>query len=201
MMFRRPLLASGAAAVLSALTLVRPVAAQTPDQATAFIKETGNALVHVVNSGGSAEQKSAAMAQIIAERVDVDGIAKFCLGRFWRVATAPQQAQYLDLFHRVLVLSIDSKMGEYKGVSFTMGRTVPGQDGQVVSTVIKRPGQQPANVDWVVKDVNGSPRIIDVIAEGTSLRLTQRSDYASFIVHNNESIQALLNAMKKQVSS
>lgn len=42
---------------------------------------------------------------------------------------------------------------------------------------------------------------MDVVAEGTSLRLTQRADYASFIVHNNDSIQALLEAMRRQVSS
>ncbi|MGH7155925.1 MAG: MlaC/ttg2D family ABC transporter substrate-binding protein, partial [Acetobacteraceae bacterium] len=136
--------------------MVSPAVAQTPEQAAVFIKDTGSALVHVVNSGGSTDKRSAALAQIIAERVDVDGIAKFCLGRFWRVATAAQQEQYLDLFHRVLVLSIDAKMGEYKGVTFTIGRTVPGQGGQVVSTVINRPSQQPANVDWVVEDVNGS---------------------------------------------
>ena len=71
----------------------------------------------------------------------------------------------------------------------------------MVSTVIKRPSQPPANVDWVVQQVGGAPKIVDVVADGTSMRLTQRSDYASFIVHNNESIQALLDAMKKQVSS
>ncbi|HEY6431680.1 MAG TPA: ABC transporter substrate-binding protein, partial [Acetobacteraceae bacterium] len=116
-------------------------------------------------------------------------------------ATPQQQQQYLDLFHRVLVGSIDAKIGEYQGVTFTIGRTVTRAEGQVVSTIINRPGQAPADVDWVVQTVNGSPKIVDVIADGTSLRLTQRSDYSSFIVHNNESIQALLDAMKKQVSS
>ncbi len=29
--------------------------------------------------------------------------------------------------------------------------------------------------------ISGSPKIVDVIAEGTSLRLTQRSDYASYL--------------------
>ena len=60
----------------------------------------------------------------------MNGIAKFCLGRFWRTATPQQQQQFLDLFHRVLVLSIDLKMGEYKGVTFTIGRTVGREDGR-----------------------------------------------------------------------
>lgn len=200
MLPRRLVLISSAAAVAAGLC-TRHAAAQLASGAAGFIKGTGDQLVQVVNGGGSTDQKAAALAQIIDSRVDVNGIARFCLGRFWRVATPQQQQQYLDLFRRVLVSSIDAKLGEYKGVTFTMGRTVAQDTGNVVSTTINRPGQAPANVDWVVQNVNGSPKIVDVVADGTSLRLTQRSDYSSFIVHNNESIQALLDAMKKQVSS
>ncbi|HEY0422231.1 MAG TPA: ABC transporter substrate-binding protein [Rhodopila sp.] len=41
---------------------------------------------------------------------------------------------------------------------------------------------------------------MDVVAEGTSLRLTQRQDYASYLTHNNNNIDALIAAMKSQVS-
>ena len=199
---RRLLFTVSAAALVAGPGLLRPARAQSASAAAAFIKATGEDLVRVVNGTGSTEQKAQALAQVIDSlRVDVNGIAKFCLGRFWRTATPQQQQQFLDLFHRVLVLSIDSKMGEYKGVTFTIGRTVGREDGQVVSTVIKRPSQPPANVDWVVQQMGGAPKIVDVVADGTSMRLTQRSDYASFMVHNKESIQALLDAMKKQVSS
>jgi phospholipid transport system substrate-binding protein len=168
--------------------------------ASAFMQQTGNQLVQIVNGPGSDAQKEAELSKVIDQRVDVDGIAKFVLGRFWRVATPRQQQEYLNLFRRVLVISVDSKVGEYKGVTFTMERATPAEGGQLVTTVITRPNQAPANVQWLVQDINGSPKITDVVAEGTSLRLTQRADYASFIVHNNDNIQALLDAMKKQVS-
>jgi phospholipid transport system substrate-binding protein len=178
----------------------KPAAAQTSSEASSFMQQTGDMLVQIVNGPGSDAEKATELRNVIDRRVDVDGIAKFVLGRFWRVATARQQEEYLNLFRRVLVISVDSKLGEYKGVSFTMGRTTSTEGGQLVNTVIKRPGQAPTNVEWLVQDVNGAPKITDVVAEGTSLRLTQRADYASFIVHNNDSIQALLDAMKKQVS-
>jgi phospholipid transport system substrate-binding protein len=201
MLPRRLLLSSFATAIAIGSVTVSRANAQLANEATAFIKDTGDQLVQLVNSSSSGEQKSQELARLIDARVDVNGIARFCLGRFWRIASPEQQQQYLELFHRVLVISIDSKVGEYKGVSFTMGRTVARDEGHVVSTVIKRPGQPPADVDWVVQKVDGSPKIVDVIADGTSMRLTSRSDYTSFIVHNNESVQALLDAMKKQVSS
>ncbi len=200
-MISRRLLPALGFVLLTAPALVLSAAAQTAPQASDFVQQTGNELIQIVNGPGSNEQKSRKLSQVIDQRVDVDGIAKFVLGRFWQVATPDQQKEYLDLFRRVLVVSIDAKLGEYKGVGFTIGRTVPREGGELVSTVITRPNQAPANVDWLIQDVDGSPRIVDVVAEGTSLRLTQRADYASFIVHNNDSIQALLAAMKRQVSS
>jgi phospholipid transport system substrate-binding protein len=198
---RRLLLLVATAALIGGPALAQTGTAPSARQATAYVRQTGNELMQVVNGNLPDEQKGQELAHIINQRIDVNGIAKFVLGPFWRQASPAQQKEYLDLFHRVLALSIDSKMGEYRGVSFDIGRTVSAQGGETVSTVIKRPTQPPANVDWVVQDIDGSPKIVDVIAEGTSLKVTQRSDYSSFIIHNNDNIQALLDAMRKQVNS
>ncbi len=198
---RRFLLSVATVALIAGPVLMQPAGAQTASQATAFVREIGNAMVQVVNGNAPKEEKAQAMAHIIDQRVDVNGIARFCLGPFWRQASPAQQKEYLNLFHRMLVFNIDTKMGDYRGVTFTIGRTIPTEGGQTVSTVIKRPNQPPANVDWVVQDIAGSsPEIVDVIAEGTSLKVTQRSDYSSFLMHNNQSVQALLDAMKRQLS-
>jgi phospholipid transport system substrate-binding protein len=45
----------------------------------------------------------------------------------------------------------------------------------------------------------GSPKITDVIAEGISLRVTQRSDYVSFLQRNNGNIDALIDAVRRQL--
>jgi phospholipid transport system substrate-binding protein len=140
------------------------------------------------------------MTQIINEDVDVDGIGRFCLGRYWRLATPEQQKQYLPLFREVLVTNITSKLGEYKGVTFTVGRGKLQDDEAVVSTTVVRPNNPPTAVDWIIANPSGKPKIIDVVAEGTSLRLTQRQDYASYLAHNNNNIDALIAAMKNQIS-
>ena len=48
----------------------------------------------------------------------------------------------------------------------------------LVDTTITTPGKAPADVGWAVDEVDGSPKIIDVIVAGTSLRITTRNDYA-----------------------
>jgi phospholipid transport system substrate-binding protein len=164
------------------------------------VKSTGDRLVAVVNGPGSAVSKRAAMTQILNTDVDVDGIGRFCLGRFWRQATPDQQKRYLALFHEVLVTNITAKLGEYQGVTFTMGRGRSQDEEAVVSTTVVRPNNPPTAVDWIISNPASDPRIIDVVAEGTSLRLTQRQDYASYLTHNNNNVDALIAAMQNQVS-
>jgi phospholipid transport system substrate-binding protein len=181
--------------------LIRPADAQgANDKASALIKSIGDQLVSVVNGPGGARDKRARLTEIIDSGVDVDGVARFCLGRFWRTASADQQRRYMELFHQVLVNNITSKIGDYRGVRFQMGRTQRREDDAVVSTVVERPNNPPTNVDWIVSSPASDPKIIDVVAEGTSLRLTQRQDYASFLSHNNNNIDALINAMRQQVA-
>lgn len=174
--------------------------AQAAERASAFVKTTGEQLVAVVNGGGSAEAKRRELSRIIEGAVDIDGVGRFCLGRFWRQASPEQQKRYLDVFRQVLVTSISTKLGEYQGVRFTVGRSQQRDDNQVVSTVVERPNNAPAAVDWVISHPASKPQIVDVIAEGTSLRITQRSDYAAYLQRNNNSIDALISAMRDQVA-
>ncbi|MGD0105270.1 MAG: ABC transporter substrate-binding protein [Rhodopila sp.] len=196
MIHRRHLLTLAAASAVFPLS----VHAQSTEKASAFVKSTGDRLVAVVNGPGSAPTKRAAMTKILDADVDVDGIGRFCLGRFWRQATPEQQKQYLVLFHEVLVTNITSKLGEYQGVTFTMGRSKPQDAEAVVSTTVVRPNNPPTAVDWIIANPSTDPKIIDVVAEGTSLRLTQRQDYASYLSHNNNNVDALIAAMKNQIS-
>ncbi len=78
--------------------------------------------------------------------------------------------------------------------------SVRGTDAYV-GTVVQRPNNAPNNVRWVVSTRQRQPEIVDVVAEGTSLRLTQRSDYASFLNHNGNSIDSLLGAMRRQIAA
>jgi len=183
-----------------AFVLTPQSATEAADRGVAFVKDSGDRLVAVVNGPGSLQEKRRQLTQILDRTVDVDGVARFCLGRFWRQATPDQQKRFVELFHQVLVTNITAKLGEYQGVKFTVGRSRQQDEEEIVSTIVERPNNPPTAVDWVLAQVGGDLKIIDVVAEGTSLRLTQRSDYASYLAHNNNNIDALINAMRQQVA-
>jgi phospholipid transport system substrate-binding protein len=200
MMYRRIFLKITAA---SALMLAMPLgwtAAWADDQASDFIKRLSDRLTGVVNGPGSEADKKLQMKQIIDHDVDVDSVGRFCLGRYWNAATPDQRQEYLRLFHDVLVKSITAHLGEYAGVHIIIGRTVPGDEQATVSSTVERPNNPPTDVKWIVSVSTGAPKVVDVVAEGTSLRLTQREDYASYLMHNGSDVQKLIAAMKQQLA-
>jgi phospholipid transport system substrate-binding protein len=199
---RRHLLAftAATAAYLSAGTWLPAASAQDAGAETRFVEQFGNKLVAVVNGDEPLATKQQMLRPLIDSAVDVDAIARFSLGRFVNSATPQQLSEYSRLFHGVLVNNITSKLGDFRGVTFRMTTSTMRGPDAYVGTVVTRPNNAPNNVQWVVSDSSGSPRIVDVVAEGTSLRLTQRNDYASFLSHNNNNVDALIAAMRRQIS-
>lgn len=170
-------------------------------RATSFIQATGEELVGAINAvSAPVAQRRERVAQILRRAVDVDGVGRFILGRHWRAATPEQQQEYMQLFEQVLIRNLSARFGEFQGVRFALGRTQQRTEEDVlVNTIVERPNTQPFALDWRVAEISGQPKVVDVIAEGTSLRLTTRSEYSSVISRNGGNVSALLTAMRQQV--
>jgi phospholipid transport system substrate-binding protein len=201
---RRPLLLGtlGLLGLSGAATTQRAWAQQMDiGRASAFIEATGRELVAAINVDGPVPQRRDRVGAILRRAVDVEGVGRFILGRWWRTANAQQQQEYLQLFQEVLIRNLSSRFGEYQGLTFTMGRSQARTEEDVlVSTIVERAGSPAFGLDWRVAEVGGQPRVVDVIAEGTSLRLTTRSEYSSVITRNGNNVQALLTAMRRQIT-
>jgi len=204
MHFRRFVL--GAVATLPMLSLsqlaMAPLAqAQVPpDVAKAFVQNAGTQLTAVVNSNASISDKAAQLQTLLNGLVAVDNVGDYVLGRYKNVATPDQHTQFLTLFHQLLANNITYQIKAYTGISFTVNSSSVVGNDTVVDTTITRPGQAPADVGWAVDEIGGTPKIVDVIVAGTSLRITTRNDYASVVTSNGGQISALLTAMQNQIN-
>ena len=199
MLYRRHCLTLGS--IAAGFWLIPGLAqAQAVEKASAFVQQTADKLAAVVNGGQAVGEKRRALTQILEVAVDIDGIARFCLGRFWRNASPDQQKRYIAAFHEVIVTNITARLGEYKGVKVTVQRGRQQDDDAIVTTVVERPNNPPTAVDWVIGQAASAARIVDVLAEGTSLRLTQRQDYSSYMSQHNNDLDALIAAMKQQTT-
>ena len=155
----------------------------------------------IVNSGRTAQEMRDQLEPIVDASVDVDGIGRFCLGRFWDGATPDQQREYLIAFRRLLVSKIASHLGEYPGVRLTVGLARPSAGTEIVASTVQRGGAPSTQIDWVVgTSADGSSRIVDLLSEGTSLRQTQTSDFRSYLAQHNYSVQNLIDGLRQLVA-
>jgi phospholipid transport system substrate-binding protein len=198
--FLNAALASAAAYPMLVAANAAAAAADLPSRAASFIETRGTEVIRIINGTGSIEDKRDAVARVLRESVDVRGVAQFVLGRHWRTATEAQRSEYLSLFEETLVRNLSARFGELRGVTFSVGRNQMASDEEaVVTTVVARPNTAPITLDWRVADVGGKPQIVDLVAEGTSLRITQRSEYSA-VVQRGGGVDGLLRAMRQQLA-
>jgi phospholipid transport system substrate-binding protein len=201
MYFRRFIL--GAVAALPLLGLMAGAAhAQTisPNAAEAFIQQSGQQLQSIINGSAPQAQKADQLRQLVNRIVAVDQVGDYVLGRYLNVMTPQQHAQFQQLFHQLLSYNITYQIRAYQGVSFTVNSAAQQGNDMVVNTTVASPGKQPAEVGWAVDEIDGSPKIVDVIVAGTSLRITTRNDYSGVITDHGGQVTALLDAMQGQIS-
>jgi phospholipid transport system substrate-binding protein len=176
-------------------------AALEPARAAEFIRSTGDRLVGIINSGAPLDQRRAQVAEVLRNAVDIEGVGRFILGRWWNVATESERREYLRLFEEIIIRNLSSRFGELQGVRFSLGRTqTRAEDDVLVSTEVVQPGHPPFALDWLVGLVGSQPKVVDVVAEGASLRLTTRSEYSSVISRNGGRVEPLLDAMRQQIA-
>jgi phospholipid transport system substrate-binding protein len=171
-------------------------------RATAFVNKAGQDLVTAINDPRlNLTQRRDKVASILRTAIDIEGTGRFILGRYVRQASPAELQDYLKLFDEIIIRNLSARFGEYRGVKFSLGRSQQRtEEDALVSTLIERPNSPAFTLDWRVAEINGQPRVVDVIAEGTSLRLTTRSEYAAVIQRNNGRVASLLDAMRGQIA-
>jgi phospholipid transport system substrate-binding protein len=81
-----------------------------------------------------------------------------------------------------------------------MGMARAAEDTDIVITAVERPNNPPYQVDWVVSTATGGPKIVDLLAAGTSLRLTQSSDFVAYLARHQYNIHELIEAMRQLIA-
>ena len=89
----------------------RALAAIDANSAAAFIQATGNEMVRAINTARDPNQRRQQVAAILRRAVDIEGVGRFILGRWWRVATPAEQQEYMRLFEETLIRNLSARFG------------------------------------------------------------------------------------------
>ena len=199
MTLRRSLLpAAFALCIAGALSAPPAVAAADP---AAIITDLGNRALEVLAKPASARQREARFRELLHEDFDVPTIARFVLGRYWRVATAAEQQEFVSLFSEYVTLAYSNRLAQYRGERLRVSASRSQPDGWLVTSYIQHTnGSAPSRVDWRLTWADGTYKITDVIVEGISMAVTQRSEFASVIRRHGGQVQGLLTLLRRKTA-
>ena len=154
-----------------------------PGEARDMVKALGDAAVTMLsNQQLSQPEKTRRFRHLLNQSFALRGIARFALGRYWRRSDFAQRRRYLVLFEDYIVNSYAARFGNYSGESFiVVDESIDQRGWATVKTRIQRPGGEPVEVIWHLRERLGAVRIVDVVVEGISMSLTQRSDFAAAV--------------------
>ena len=167
-----------------ALAAVSAAQGQPDSSETRFIRSMGDRAIALLASRSiSAEQRSAGFADLLTSGFDLDYIGRFVLGRYWKSASPAQRDAYLPLFRRYVIATYASRLQGYSGETFQIvSQRAAGTRDVIVRTRISKPGGGAMiDADWRVRNVDGTPQVIDVMVEGISMAITQRQEFSSVI--------------------
>ena len=118
---------------------------------------------------------------------------------YWRTATPQQRTEFQRLFRKRIVEIYSQRFSEYTGQKFeTRGARSDGDTDSIVrSIILPADGGPQVAVEWRVRQQNGRYRVIDVLVEGVSMSMTQRSEFSSIIQRGGGDLQALIDHLKK----
>ena len=175
--------------------------ATSEQEALNFIKATAEKGLTFLSKPNSTEaEKKSEFKTLLNNSFDMDSIARFSLGRYWNTANAAQQKEYMVLFRKMVVNVYTQRFGDYKGQKFEVksARPVGNGDVLVMSQIIPTDGSDSIQVDWRVRNKNGSLKIVDVMVAGVSMSVTQRSDFSSVIQRGGGTIDVLIKHLKEK---
>jgi phospholipid transport system substrate-binding protein len=182
--------------VATSLLLVGAAHAADAAGAKAFVNTLASDVLAIVTSKDSKEAQQNKIVALIDDRIDIDFVAKFVLGKHWRTATEAQRTAYMDAYRPFLKSNYVSRLTKYSGQTYTLGTARADGDSFTVPMTIVDPAGTNVNMLYRVEANGKDYRVSDIVVEGVSLLSTQRSEFNSIV--SNKGLDHLIQALQKR---
>ena len=190
------------------LTVMAVLPAQANDrlaEAEQLVSSLISALeANLMNDSSSDEENKQFLNQLVDTYFDVDGITRFSVGRYWRIATADERKTYARLFRSVLLNQASSQFHQLKNLEFKPTTSkARGEKLVLVGGIIHdKSGEFPdVEMFWRVVTLPDKPaKIFDVEIENISMLKTQQDENTTLIRRNGGRFAALNEALQEQLA-
>ena len=192
---RRRLLGAGLATT-TALALPLPALALNDATARALIDKVVAEINRVIASGKPLGSMISDFERIFRTYADVNIIAQSTLGADSRRASAAQMRAFTDAFRGYIARKYGKQFRQFVGgrIEVQGVRQVKSWH-EVISTVYLR-GEAPFEVRFLVSDRSGRDLFFDMLIEGVSLRLSERTEIGAMLDARRGNIDALIQDLR-----
>lgn len=191
---RAILIASGAAAMVQVLP--GKAMALTPASATALVEQVAGEITRIINSGRSESAMIGDFDRMMARYADMPTISQSVLGPTARSASNGQLSAFADAFRGYMARKYGRRFREFIGGTVSVNGAQDTGRYIEVSATVRMPGQGPFEVRFRVWDRSGQARFIDLLIEGVSLVISERSEIGAILDRNGGSIDGTIQTLR-----
>jgi phospholipid transport system substrate-binding protein len=193
---RRHMMASGLTAACAA-TLPGMALALNDATARALVQKVVNDINAVIASGKPLGAMINDFERIFRRYADVNLIARSTLGADANRASAAQMRAFTEAFRGYVARKYGKRFNEFAGgkVEVTSVRQV--KSWYEVAGMVNLRGSAPFDVRFLVSDRSGKDLFFDMVIEGISLRLSERTEIGSMLDRRKGNIDAMIADLNK----
>ena len=205
---RRALLALALGGVaLGPLAWPRAVPASGPDAEQVVLGLAEEIWTTLRTNGVDPQGRVEKLTALLAARADVGLISRLALGRHWKELPEAQRQDYQELFRAVVIRSFARRLDGYAPDAEgaleerfqILGSAPAGERDTLVRSKVFPAEGPPVALDWRLRATDAGPLIIDLIVEGASLLVSQRSEFAAVI--ERQKLDGLLAELRARAGS
>ena len=193
---RRSMMAAGFGAACVA-ALPRGAFALTEGGARTLVDSLVGEINRVIASGGSLATMVGEFEAIFRRYADVDLIARSTLGADANRASAGQMAAYNDAFRGYIARKYGKRFKEFVGGQIEVQGVRAVKSWYEVQSRVTMRGYAPFDVRFLVSDRSGRDLFFDMVMEGISLRLSERTEIGSMLDRRQGNIDALIADLRQ----
>ena len=170
-----------------------------------FIKElVDEVIVKLSDKNLDKDQKSKFIEKVAEENVDINALGLYTLGELRKSSDEHKIKKYQFAFKKYFLKSLTSRLSDYSSSKFEILDADKKSSNYTIvnSKIIPSDGGPEIKIDWRIYTKNpNKPLIRDLIVEGLSLARTQKEEFSSILISNNNDINSLIDKLEEFVKN
>jgi len=150
-----------------------------------------------ISRGGSLGSMIREFEKIFSRYADVAIIAQSTLGADARRATPAQMRAYTQAFQGYIARKYGKRFQEFVGGRIEVNGVRKVKTWQEVISTAYLKGEKPFEVKFLVSDRSGRDLFFDMVIEGISMRLSEKTEIGAMLDANRGDIDRLIAAVQK----